>query len=116
MANLSGMDASFLEQEMSKAPYDWKSIVELPEAPRPKTTEAPPADVKLAGELVHFWQVRASTDATKDVWNTIPTYMWHAIDRELNCYVYTKAARERTTKKRIVEKGKDRHVFRNILV
>jgi len=42
--------------------------------------------------------------------------MWHAIDREINCYVYTKAARERTSKKRIAEKGKDRHVFRNILV
>ena len=108
MSKLSGVDVAFLEQEMTKAPYDWKSIVELPEAPKPKASETPPPDVKLHGELVLFGQVRATSDEKNDEWNTIPTYMWHAIDRELNCYNYTLTCKP--TRKRIATK--DWHVFR----
>jgi len=110
MSKLSGLDNEFLTKEIESAPYDWKSIVELPEAPRPTPTVTPPSDVKLTGELVHFWQVRATTDPMDDNWNTIPSYMWHAIDRELNCYNFTKTAK----RKRIV--AKDWHVFCNTFV
>jgi hypothetical protein len=30
MSKLTGMDEAFLMKEMESAPYDWKSIVELP--------------------------------------------------------------------------------------
>ena len=104
MANTCACDIEFLKCELEDEPKDWKTILPLQDAPEPKPSVAPPPQEPLPGEIVHFWQVRASSDSKDDTWNTIPEYMWHAVDRELNLNDFLKASAPTTRKRR---RGKD---------
>ena len=99
MARTCACDIELLKRELEEAPKDWETILELQEAPKPQPSAAPPPADPLPGELVHIWQIRATPDGNNDTWNSIPTYMWHSIDREVNLYKFMQAS-EATSRKR----------------
>jgi hypothetical protein len=104
MARTCACDIELLKRELEEAPKDWETILELQDAPKPQPSAAPPPADPLPGELIHIWQIRATPDGNNDTWNSIPTYMWHSIDRELNLYKFTQASESTIRKRRF---GKD---------
>ena len=60
---------------------------------------------------MHIWQVKSTADKDEDTWNTIPTYMWHSIDRELNLYKFTHASAPTSRKRRYAKDPHFMHIY-----